>query len=681
MSHVRLFEHPANRSTFGAGVPKLYIAGALANAAPALAYEGRLSIVNLGQATAQVISVAGSLPPGATVTVDNAADQVVVAWPAYQASAAPIPNADFEQGDQQWIKGPGWSIVQNDVNDDPNTPTSAWAAKYANQGGNVELRNAVRVPVTLGQAIAASCRVQQGASSAGNAGAAVRLFFQPASGAEVMREGNLVDSGSNSEWKTSTLNTTSPVTGTVQIGCRGKRHRQNKPLWVDNFAWNATQPSVGTNAEGTIGPITIRIRDTLGREAEWTGSITVVDPTAALALLGKLVAWYDFEDNTNDGWGAFPLTQNGAGGYVAASTYGPGPGGKCINSGVPRSYSVFPPLGSADDVGFGAFVAATAFVNGPIIGLGEVIANGESIYVAESPDPGGGFIAQSREGVSNIYQTLPHGSVGAWHLDVAERRASGALHFHYDGELSVKTFAGAATVRDTQVVQYGGLTGDTAKGAVAFAFAYRGQLTAAEAAYLWNNGAGRTIAGIIADAGYTPPAYGFSTASATGIAISYNKRMLARTAPGAVDTGSGITPLRTGKRWIALRLHRIADRLDVNVFSSGGGSALFRYNGFSNNFVAESGCSPGTTPTFPTLVGQDVLMIAWDHATGKVWYGKNGAWSGDPAAGTGHAFLFTSSAGGFQVLGEAGGNIAFEGCFVSADMPYASPAGFTPAGD
>lgn len=274
MSHIRLFEHPADRGKFNV-LPVLAISGSLAAARPELAYEGRLAIANLGQATAEVIAVTGALPPGATVTVDNAADQVVVAWPAYQASAAPIPNADFEQGDAQWLKGPGWSVVQNDVNDDPNTPTSQWAAKFANQGGNVELRNAVRMAVTAGQPISASCRVQQGASSAGNAGAAVRLFFQPATGVEVMREGNLVDSGSNSAWGTSALNTTAPVTGTVQIGCRGKRHRQNKPLWVDNFAWNVTQPSVGINVETTLGPITLRIRDTLGREAEWTGSILV----------------------------------------------------------------------------------------------------------------------------------------------------------------------------------------------------------------------------------------------------------------------------------------------------------------------------------------------------------------------------------------------------------------------
>lgn len=282
MSHIRLFEHPANRDHF-LTVPALAITGALPAASPSLAYEGRLTIVNLGTATAEVIEVVGTLPPGSTVTVDNTTDKVVVAWPAYEVEVAPIPNADFELGDTQWIKGPGWSIVQNDVNDDPNTTSSQWTAKYADQGGNVELRNAVRVAVTAGQSITASCRVQQGASSEGNAGAAVRLFFQPVSGAEVMREGNLVDSGSNSQWRTSTLNTTAPFTGTVQIGCRGKRHRQNKPLWVDNFAWNATLPSVGHNSLDAIGPITIRIRDTLGRVAEWTGSIVVAEPDAILA--------------------------------------------------------------------------------------------------------------------------------------------------------------------------------------------------------------------------------------------------------------------------------------------------------------------------------------------------------------------------------------------------------------
>lgn len=34
----------------------------------------------------------------------------------------------------------------------------------------------------------------------------------------------------------------------------------------------------------------------------------------------------------------------------------------------------------------------------------------------------------------------------------------------------------------------------------------------------------------------------------------------------------------------------------------------------------------------------DIVMIAVDPVNGKIWYGKNGAWSGDPSAGTGAAY-------------------------------------------
>lgn len=43
------------------------------------------------------------------------------------------------------------------------------------------------------------------------------------------------------------------------------------------------------------------------------------------------------------------------------------------------------------------------------------------------------------------------------------------------------------------------------------------------------------------------------------------------------------------------------------------------------------------------LSATDTLMVHFDYATKKLHFGRNGTWSGDPAAGTGQAFTLTGS--------------------------------------
>lgn len=72
-------------------------------------------------------------------------------------------------------------------------------------------------------------------------------------------------------------------------------------------------------------------------------------------------------------------------------------------------------------------------------------------------------------------------------------------------------------------------------------------------------------------------------------------------------------------------------------YSSGGawGSGLitFDVNQISSNYYINS---TSNTPVAVTAVANDILMVAFDSTTRKVWFGKNGTWngSGDPAAGT-----------------------------------------------
>lgn len=248
----------------------LYITGLLPNAKPLLAYEGRLVFHNaIGDCAADLFG--GVLPPGSTVSVDNTAQQIVVTWPAYQAAVAPIENPGFENGDVGWEFGSGWSVTTN------NPITGTKSGVFQNARGESLASSKARYPVTPGQSVTASCSVRQGASSSGNAGAAVCLEFRNAAGMVISTpEGNRVMSASNNAVLPSSVTASAPAgVTTVNVAGRGIRKRQNRDVWIDSFAWNVTQPSVGTNVEGTIGPITIRLVDSAGRAAFWTGSIKV----------------------------------------------------------------------------------------------------------------------------------------------------------------------------------------------------------------------------------------------------------------------------------------------------------------------------------------------------------------------------------------------------------------------
>lgn len=62
--------------------PPLYITGVLPEITPRLAYEGRLQIHNaIGRCSVQIMPGSDPLPPGSTVYIDHATQQIVVAWP------------------------------------------------------------------------------------------------------------------------------------------------------------------------------------------------------------------------------------------------------------------------------------------------------------------------------------------------------------------------------------------------------------------------------------------------------------------------------------------------------------------------------------------------------------------------------------------------------------------------
>ncbi|HDS1221760.1 TPA: hypothetical protein QEF96_000424 [Stenotrophomonas maltophilia] len=254
------------------GMLALYVAGNLGNAIPSQAYEGRLQIKNAIGAC-QVRQIDGDkLPDGYQLYVDQATQEVVLAWPAYVAGAAPISNPGFESGPTGWECGAGWKVSTY------GPIVGQWSGEYSNNWGISPLSSTSRYSVYPGQRTSAKCKVRQGASSEGNAGASVLLEYRDEAGEVVLtREGNRVMSASKGAVYDSTVNGEAPAAAkTVNIGSNGIRFRENKPLFVDDFEWDHTVAAAGINHNATF-QLTLLVSDSRGRSAMWAGSVIVAD--------------------------------------------------------------------------------------------------------------------------------------------------------------------------------------------------------------------------------------------------------------------------------------------------------------------------------------------------------------------------------------------------------------------
>lgn len=246
----------------------LLVAGDLPRAVPFVAYEGRLQIYNaVGGCTVRQID-GDRLPPGHQLYVDQATKQVVLTWPAYQAGAAPIANPGFESGPTGWDTGAGWVIAKE------NPPTGQWAAGYNNNRGESIISSTSRYEVYPGQRTTAKCKVRQGASAEGNAGASVLLEYRDQEGQVVGRvEGNRVMSASKNRVYDSNVVGIAPAgAATINIAGNGIRYRENKILFVDDFEWDHTVAAVGLDHEAEYR-LTLMVSDSAGRSAIWRGFI------------------------------------------------------------------------------------------------------------------------------------------------------------------------------------------------------------------------------------------------------------------------------------------------------------------------------------------------------------------------------------------------------------------------
>jgi hypothetical protein len=148
---------------------------------------------------------------------------------------------------------------------------------------------------------------------------------------------------------------------------------------------------------------------------------------------------------------------------------------------------------------------------------------------------------------------------------------------------------------------------------------------------------------------YSPPS-GFSALAYTApqptrwngdhkhssIALSNGGRTMTKTANnGTFHTAianSGVF----GKMVWAWRIDQITGiaRVGLQLHNEATNTAGFNASAYRSDtgVTSNSGSTTGT-PTYATWGTGDIIMMAYDRATGKTWFGKNGTWNGNPAPG------------------------------------------------
>ncbi len=80
-----------------------------------------------------------------------------------------------------------------------------------------------------------------------------------------------------------------------------------------------------------------------------------------------------------------------------------------------------------------------------------------------------------------------------------------------------------------------------------------------------------------------------------------------------------------------------------------------------NNAAGLRSNGTNTTTLFSAFAQNDIVACAYDLDNGKVWFSKNGTWSGDPSAGTGAAYTgITTGVDYFAAVGDDWGSASSE---------------------
>lgn len=420
----------------------------------------------------------------------------------------------------------------------------------------------------------------------------------------------------------------------------------------------------------------------------------VLDPAVPLGFLNKLVSWWALDGDRLDAWGPFPLSQvsSGTGAFTLASTHGSGLSGQSLKGSYCKTVDAWPQWGGAANptsFAIGAFRSADYFGAGNQDVVMMKAGFNESVNLQQFSAGLGGRAVSDAFG-PGMYGVSANESTDTWALTVLEHDVAGEVRYHRNTALSVATNIGNATINPISRVQLG--SASVANGNISSMsrmFAIKGNMTAPEMTYLYNGGAGRTISGIIADASYAPPACRVVPSNIGGnlMKCSVNGIYAAPSGDGNAWLNGNLYR-SSGKYYFTVELTAtpVYASASIGVVTSDPYSEGYLVQvgpGGSLNGVtaAAGGFSTVSATTFPAAVAGGKYMVAVDFAAGKGWYGYNGTWIGNPAAGTGHAFSFsgTKSVSPFSYQNYADAGYQFG--FTAATVPYAAPTGFTPWAD
>lgn len=167
-----------------------------------------------------------------------------------QPASTPAPQADevtnggFESGNTGWTMDAGFSIGQFG---DGTHFQGTWSLQWDSTAEGRAINNNA-TEVVAGQSITATCQVQQGASSSGQAGARAEIIWYDASDDFLsVSSGNLVNSTSNQNWKQSSITAVAPAGAAfARFSVFAFRLSGGAELWVDNCTWNAVVASLPT---------------------------------------------------------------------------------------------------------------------------------------------------------------------------------------------------------------------------------------------------------------------------------------------------------------------------------------------------------------------------------------------------------------------------------------------------
>jgi hypothetical protein len=155
-----------------------------------------------------------------------------------------IPNGSFEDGSNGWTLDSAFAVTTGDHF------TGTHALEFLGSAGGFHAAPMDTWQAVLpGDTITARCQVQQGASSKGQVGANITIYFVDAAFNPVnpaaWPSGNVVNDASSGAWLPSTVSAVVPAgVAYAKVAIHANRVANNKPLWIDAVEWDYVSRAV-----------------------------------------------------------------------------------------------------------------------------------------------------------------------------------------------------------------------------------------------------------------------------------------------------------------------------------------------------------------------------------------------------------------------------------------------------